>query len=494
MAVVGVRRRDPVTGPTDEHDSPTASRPGPTLATGVGLVLGLIGFVVGAEVITDNSLLTHLATGRLIVDQGSVPTTDPYSATAAGGDWTVQSWLASLVYALSADAIGAGSLRLIHGLAAAMVSLGVWRLVAPARQLIPRVSLAVIPLVLGAGFWSPRPLMFGLLGVVCVLLATERVVPPWTLVPAMWLWVNSHGSFPLAFVLLGALVVGRFLDERRAPLHELRVAAWAAGGALVAGVNPIGPAILWFPFHLLGRREALEEVVEWEAPNFDGPSELLYLSLLGLIVLAAKRGAPWRALLPSLGFLATGFLAIRNINVAVLVLVVLLAPSFRDWFGTLDGGGRGAVPRMLTAVAAVAFVVSGVAVTVSPGVDLKAYPIDEVDELAARGLVADESVTLIHREAVGNYLGFRFGSDARVFIDDRFDFYPLDVTEDHLTLLYGGDHGEILDRRDADVVLWEAEAVLADWLDERPEWDVISRSEDWLIACRVGGPVYDRCR
>ena len=100
----------------------------------------------------------------------------------------------------------------------------------------------------------------------------------------------------------------------------------------------------------------------------------------------------------------------------------------------------------------------------------------------------------MHREAVGNYLTFRYGDRAAVFIDDRFDFHPLDVTDDHLQLLHGGDHREVLDRRRADVVLWEADGPLATWLADAPGWELLAADEHWVVACRTGGPVADRCR
>ena len=100
----------------------------------------------------------------------------------------------------------------------------------------------------------------------------------------------------------------------------------------------------------------------------------------------------------------------------------------------------------------------------------------------------------MHREGVGNYLTYRYGAEAGVFIDDRFDFYPVDRTKDHLTLVYGGDYGDVLDRHRADVVVWERDSALTDWLDEEPGWDLAYRDDEWVVACRTGGPTADRCK
>ena len=458
----------------------------------------LVAFVIGTKAITDNSLLTHLATGELILGDGSVPSTDPYSRTAPGSPWTVQSWLASLVYASLDRVVGGAGLRLLHGAVAALIGAGIWRLTLPARQVVPRTLLTMIPIVIGAGLWSPRPFMFGLLAMVVLLSVVQAHGPPWILVPLFWLWVNSHGSFPLGLALLGGMFVGELFDRGRSEDSAelswlLRYVATAVLGVLVGAINPIGPRIVWFPVQLLGRREALEGVVEWQPPSFTSPPELVFLGLVPVVALAARRGAPWRSLLPSTCFVLGGFLAIRNISVAAVVVVVLLAPSFRDLFGEEDGASTNVLSRTLGPAMVVAGLFVAVVVAGQPGLKLDLYPVEQVDYLEARGLVGTPEVGLIHREAVGNYLAYRYGPESSVFIDDRFDFYPTSVTGDHLTLLDGGDYPGVLDRWGGEVVLWEAGTVLADWLEQSEQWKLVVAEDDWIIACRINSPSYERC-
>ncbi len=463
------------------------------LSRSLGLLLSLMAFIVGARTMTDNSFLTHLATGQHILDNGSVPGADIYSQTAAGQPWTVQSWLISLVYAVAEQLGGIGAIRVVHGAVAAAIGVGIWQLVAPARQIVPRFGLAMLPLFLGAQLWSPRPLLFGLLAMVAVLQVLLLGRPPWILVPIMWLWVNSHGSFPLAIALLAAVAVGAWLDDRDRPDRELSLLAWAGGGIALGLLNPVGLRLLWFPVQLLGRREALDRVVEWQAPSFTNWWELLFLALLPLTVLAATRGAPWRAIVPSVAFFAGGLLAVRNIAVASIVIVALLAPTFREFYGADDGESASVISRLLGRASLVGLGASLIAVSLQAGLSLTLYPVDAVDYLESRALVANDEVNLIHREAVGNYLTYRFGDEASVFIDDRFDFYPLDVTTDHLTLLYGGDYRDVLDRRGADVVLWAKDGLLTDWLRDAEDWRIVMTDDDWIVACRSVGPVAERC-
>lgn len=464
-----------------------------SLSCGLGLLVTLMAFVVGSRAMTDNSLLTHLATGDLILDGASVPTTDPYSQTALGESWTVQSWLVSVLYASVEQLFGISAVRALHGLVAGAIGLSVWQLVRPARQVVARMALTLLPIFIGAGLWSPRPLMFGLLAVTLVLQVVQLQRPVWWLLPVMWLWVNSHGSFPLGVALVVAVAIGAEID-RRDTAREWQIVRWSLAGTALGAINPLGPALLWFPVQLLWRREALEQVVEWQAPSFTNPAEWAFMAAIGLLVVAAKRGAGWRSLLPAICFAAGGLLAIRNLAVASIVIVVLVAPVFADFYGADDGRSASIVSRALTKASIVGLGLALVVVLVRPGLDLSLYPTGEVDLLEERGLVANEDVVLIHREAVGNYLTYRFGAAASVFIDDRFDFYPLSVTKDHLTLLDGGDYAEVLDRRAADVVLWSAETPLAAWLTATDDWEIAVENDDWIVACRVGGPVFTRCR
>ncbi len=96
--------------------APSAPAPRLPVATGRlvrgGLGFALWGLHIGLDRLSDNSFLTHLATGRLILDHG-VPRTDPYSFTANGQPWVVQSWLASVIYAWIESWFGANGIRVL---------------------------------------------------------------------------------------------------------------------------------------------------------------------------------------------------------------------------------------------------------------------------------------------------------------------------------------------------------------------------------------------
>lgn len=472
----------------DQGGSPPAAGSGPTLARAVGWLMVALGFLIGSRVISDNSFFTHLATGNLILDNQAVPTSDVFSYTATGEPWTVQSWFASVWYRTIYEVAGLGAVRIANGLIVAALVATLWRLTDPARTLLPRVLLTGTALTIGAMMWSPRPLLFGLL---CFALAIEVIETPrrplWLLVPIMWLWVNTHGSFPLMFIFLGAVGVGQLIDDRKFHRRDVHAGLWLIAGTLVGAVNPVGFKLLVFPFELLAKREALEDVSEWMAPSWSRPSEWAFVLLAFVLVVAAKLGASWRHLLPAFGFFVTGLLAVRNINPAALVLVVGAAPALAALPGTLDGNVRSVASRGVAALSVALMAIVGAYVFTTPGINYESYPVLEVDWLEERGLVAQPDVNVVHRDTAGNYLELRFGADARVFMDDRYDMYPMEVIDDHAALYFGGDFAEILGRYEADVVLWESKGSFADWLrSDENGWTVTVDGDDWLVAVPAG--------
>src|SRR5688500_5809434 len=102
----------------------------------------MAGWVIGLRPLADNSFLTHLATGRIILETGSVPTTDPYTFTAAGEPWVVQSWLASVLYASAERLAGLDGVRVLMGVLVATLTGLAWSILRPADRVVARLAAA----------------------------------------------------------------------------------------------------------------------------------------------------------------------------------------------------------------------------------------------------------------------------------------------------------------------------------------------------------------
>jgi hypothetical protein len=453
----------------------------PSLALVAGAAVALAGLAIGSTALGDNSFFTHLATGRLILHDG-IPRTDPYSFTAAGHPWVVQSWLPSLLYGLVDRWWGGHGLVLMRALQTLVLAALVWRLSRPAETLISRILTVVPVLFLGAVLWTSRPLLFGLLLLACcVVLAEEDRPSPWWLLAIGWLWVNSHGSFPFGPLYFLCRLAGRALD--REPRERLtRLFSISVAGVVLGALNPLGPRLLTFPLHVLGQREVLSRVVEWRSPNFSEPWNLAFLLEVVLALVLLVRRPSWEDGVVAAVFGLAGALALRNTVVASIALVPVLARGMRG-IGAVRGERRSGAA--LVALAAVALL--GVPLVSNalgrPAYDLKRYPVAELRWMGQQGLL---SRRVAAQDFVGNLRTLREGPHHEVFMDDRYDMYPISVSSDFLALDEGRPRSlSILDRHHIDVVLWDRHKPLAALVSLDPHWRVVHGTKKWLVAERA---------
>jgi hypothetical protein len=464
----------------------------PSLRAVFGAAFAVWGLSVASRDLADNSFFTHLATGRLMLDQGAVPSVDPYSFTADGTPWVVQSWLASLLYGLVDRTAGGTGLRLLAGVLGAVIGLVVWRLTRPGLTLVSRLAAGCFPLILAGFVWSPRPFLFGLAGLSLTLLAAEGGLDPRWLVPLSWVWVNAHGSFPLGLVLLVLLAWGARLDGGDGR-RELRCLGWAAAGMALGAVNPVGPKMLAFPVELLAKAETLSKIIEWQSPNFSQGWTRVFLVQVVVAVVVLVRRPSWRAALPLVVFTAAALLGLRNISLASIVLVPGMARGLAG-LGSITGRERGPVAVVGLAAAAVGAVLVVARVLSGPAYELSTFPVDAVAWMEGRGLVAQPDVNTASQDSTGNYLELLHGPDARVFFDDRVDMFPKAVVDDYLLVHTGAPGWEaVLDRNDVDVVLWSRKAPVAQLLATSTAWRVGYQDDEFVVACRRGSAAESRC-
>ncbi|HUP72583.1 MAG TPA: hypothetical protein VM282_06005 [Acidimicrobiales bacterium] len=458
--------------------------PSGSLASACGAVFAFMGFLMGSARLGDNSLLTHIATGRLLVhgEIGSLwnGMPDPYTTTSRGASWIVQSWLASAFYGVVDEVGGGAGLRISFGVTTALLTWLVWKLAGAAGSFTVRVAVSGVVVAVGTTAWSPRPLLIGLVLMAVVMLALEGRVDPRWLIPAMWVWVNAHGSFPLAAVVVAAAAFGRRLDGEDAH-HELRVLRFTVIGTVIGGLlNPVGPKLLLFPLELLRRSDVLRSVVEWRSPDFSLFWTRIFLLLIVGAIVGFLRRPSYRSALPTIVVIASSLLAARNISVALVVMVPALARGI-DGFGSIDGARRTPVFRAIPIGLAAAVLCIGAASAGRPAYDLGMYPVDAVDWLDQRGYVGRD-IELVHQDFVGNYLEMRYGTNAGVFFDDRFDLHSDELISRYRTLssgTTGWDKG--LDS--AAAIVWERNTPVESLLRLTDGWKIAWQDDDWFVAC-----------
>ena len=225
------------------------------------------------------------------------------------------------------------------------------------------------------------------------------------------------------------------------------------------------------------------EIREWQPAPLGEPTTWVLIGLTLVAVAIWRRHPSWRLALPTLAFTAMGLTSSRNLTVASLVIVALVARE-RPSLGSL-ASARAARP-ILRPVLVLAGVLLAVAALARPDVNLNGYPVDAVDWMEDQRIVGEEGDPQAHiasRDFVGNYLEARYGTDARVFIDDRYDMYPVELSLDYVGLVDGVDVLGALERHEVNVVLWERESDVADALEASGAWHTVYEDEDWFVAC-----------
>ena len=119
-----------------------------------------------------------------------------------------------------------------------------------------------------------------------------------------------------------------------------------------------------------------------------------------------------------------------------------------------------------------------------PAYDLGMYPVEAVDWLDQRGFVGRD-IALVHEDFVGNYLELRYGTNAGVFFDDRFDLHSDELIARYRALASGTkDWDKGLDA--AAAVVWERNTPVESLLRLSAGWTIAWQDDDWFVACHAG--------
>ena len=456
------------------------------------MVFALGGWRAGLSRLSDNSFFWHLRTGRLILDHG-IPHADPYSFTAQGRHWLVQSWLAEAIYGAVDRVAGLFGIRLLVAVTGALVATLTYRLVLRLNH-DHLVAVGLTLAAIGSSFtlWSERPLFLGLLAFVLLLWTVE--VPdgllgrrPLVTVPILlWIWANVHGTFALGLLYLGLHVVGRWLDG--APpwqgRERLLCLATALGVAAIP-VNPFGPGLLLFPIRLLDRGEILRQVTEWRSPqpqSVQGAMFAVWVAVFIACLVIGRRRVSRRDVLVALPFLLLAAWAERNIALAPLLGVAVAARAVAPATVRRDEGN--ALNRVVALALLALAAMWGVQAGREPNLDLSRYPVAALRSVTGNGLLGQRMITT---DQWAGYVILEHWPQQQVFADDRFDMYPLDVLRD-LFRFSDADPSwpDILDRRRIDVVLWPRRAPIVGLLAADSRWE--RRYDDDLATVFVRRP------
>ncbi len=207
---------------------------------------------------------------------------------------------------------------------------------------------------------------------------------------------------------------------------------------------------------------------------------------------ALVRNGRWRLALPAVVFAGAAFLAQRNIVMATIVLVPILASCMPE-VGTLTARSRPNLGLAFSGFCAVAALFAGVIALSSPATSgLGSYPASALSWVDARG-VDIGSVRTATQDTVGNLLEVLDGPRGEVFVDDRADMFPESVFRDEVSLIRGRPQWEtILDRNHVELVIWARSKPLGSLLATDSGWRTVYTDTSWSVWCRRASRVCDR--
>ncbi len=298
-----------------EAGAPSQSGPRDDAALRRLALAGIFAFVATAAFLPldNNDVWIHLVTGRLILDEGTVPRVDRYTEPTAGARYVAHEWLAATYYAAAEALAGIPAVVWAAKALPALCAVAVLGLALRASRAPPGVGLPLVLLAVTVLRFRilARPELIAipiLLGALWLLLRDReaaragcRTRALWLLVPLEVLWVNVHGSFPLGIVLVGGFAAAEAIERAvlgsGATARGLRIAGVAGGLAVAAFVATLEPRAFALPAALLVASLALLFAADGAQPilrreAFAPGQGLLRLGLLALLMLVATLANP----------------------------------------------------------------------------------------------------------------------------------------------------------------------------------------------------------
>ena len=281
-----------------------------------GLVVTAV-FVMASMAPAQGDTWWLLRAGQDIWQTSQIPVVDTYSHTIRGRPWPNHEWLTDVLFYA---AYAGGGLPALTLMCATLIALAwglSWRLMTGSFEL--RLTVLVASLVAAAGSWALRPQLTTMVCLVATawLLRDRRI---WWLPPLFLLWANFHGGVILGVAAISVVGLVETIRLRRVPIDMLLASVLSVVATLA---TPLGFS-LWHLLLSYGDGSRGEGIQEWMAPGLPPERLTFWLIVAALVAGTAYR---WRAFdvrtvrLVAIAFtlLPLAIDAIRNIAIFLLI-------------------------------------------------------------------------------------------------------------------------------------------------------------------------------
>lgn len=490
----------------------TGSSPLP-LTRVLGILVFVAIFTMAVRMPADTDTWWHLASGRYIVEHQAIPMTDPFSHTRQGAPWIDHGWLAQLLwYAL----YYLGGWPLLALGVATLVTCAWWLVWRQCEgNLYVRAVVVIWSAITSSVIWAARPQLVSFLLAALAGYLLQRYkrgnghLLPWMPLVVL-VWANVHGGYAIAFILMGCYVVGELLNRLTVHSEDTILSPRQLGHLVwvmllsfgVVVLNPYTWQMWLYPFRTVSIGVLREFIQEWQSPDFHQVWQQPFLLLLVGALLAlgrAGRRADFSDLTILSAWAVAALLAGRNMALFALfgapvvtryaslalerqladwrtlphmrrLLDALIRPMTSGRFQTVLHGTFLA----LVVLAAALKIYLALQPTALQKAMRETLPVDAVSALLERRPTG----ALFNSYNWGGYLIFTLWPHYLVFVDGRTDLYDDALLRQYLAISSASeDWQEQLARYDINIVLVEAESVLARFLRHEPGWQEVFRDQ-----------------
>jgi hypothetical protein len=452
----------------------------------------------------------YLATGKLIVNHG-IPSNLVFTfGEAAQMPYFAHEWLSSTVFYAVQQAAGLQGLEVFrHALALALFFSLFHLYNTIVRNKVSALLIAGIVIYMASWRLLLRAELFAYISFALSLscfarFQTSKQIRHLLFVfPIMLIWVNSHGSYLLGFLLpplywIGAVMglcrKASFKTAQIDPGEILRASRpylliWL--GVLICGLcNPYGFSLWRHSLELSFDPFIPTIIYEWKPTlsYLNGPALTPYFYMVALVALAVATSAkrlslPSWLLLAAFGYLSLS--AIRHIYLFMFIAGVILSEAARGRFDDRlrQRGLYAASLAAIFLIAAPAFIEAG-----GPrALFTKPYKQHRtLSEASIQFIKASQiSGPMINDYALGNYLIFRLFPRITVSMDSRIDAFGKRLLEQNLAAMNG--NPDVFPNSPQHMIANAPRSIhlaQSGFLQRNPEWRVVYQDESATLFSR----------
>ncbi|MGH9704336.1 MAG: hypothetical protein ACRD4K_13260, partial [Candidatus Acidiferrales bacterium] len=291
----------------------------------------------------------HIRVGEIILRSGTWPTHDLFSFSVPGSEWIAYEWFGEVIFALAWRLGGFVGLAAVDFLLSGTIAILLY-VYATLRSGKCKAACVIVTFSLPilSAFFTLRPQLLGYVFLLTTMILMERYRQGlskhlWVLPAVFLVWVNTHGTFVLGAVVVGAyLLSGLFkfqaggivavpwtAEQRR---HILLVMLLCM---LVAPITPYGARLAAYPLQMAFMQPVnVANIMEWQPMTFDDALGKVFLAMmLGYFLIQVVSRISYRLETIALLIFAifSACIHIRFLLFFLFLFVPLLAEAIARW-------------------------------------------------------------------------------------------------------------------------------------------------------------------